>query len=456
MTATTASPLARLRTRATSLARGGTASVVAGSAYSNVLRIVSSMTLTRLLAPEAFGVVGVVMSVSVILTMLSDVGLYPFIIRHDQGNDTKFLDEVWTLRLGRSAVLTIAMAVAAWPAAAFMGKPVLAPVLAVYSLSFMIEGCSSLAFATAVREGKLWRLTLLEALTATIQLVFAVAFALLFRSSWTLVIAMLASAAVRSILSYAMFPGSTRRFAPDRARARELWAFSRVIAVSSFLSLLTLQADKLVLAQLMPLADYGHYVIAATLATAPIPLATGYAQRVLYPAYADAFRRGGAAALAGIFYAKRRSVTLLYMLAVGGLCGGAALLVRLLYDSRYADVAPLLGLLAISSTIYLPAVTADEALVAAGRVRWTFYATVARVVWLAAGGAIALLLHDTVMLVAVVGVMEVMAILCYWLGLHRLGVLKVGEEALGIAAALTGAALGYGLTLVAAAMLPGL
>jgi len=436
------------------LARGGTASVVAGSAYTNALRIVSSMTLTRLLDPDAFGVVGVVMSVSLILAMLSDVGLYPFIVRHDGNTDATFLDEVWTLRLGRSVVLTAAMAAAAWPAATFMEKPALAPVLAVYGISFLIEGCSSLAFATAVREGKLWRLTVLEALTATIQLAIGIAVAMVFRSSWTLVVAMLASGVVRTFLSFAMFPGSARRFAPSRERARELWSFSRLIAASSLLSLLILQADKLVLARLMPLADYGHYVIAATLAAAPTPLATGYAQRVLYPAYADAFRRGGAAALAAIFYAKRRTATLLYMAAVGGLVGGAPLVVSLLYDPRYAEVAPLLSLLAISATVYLSAISADEALVAAGLTRWPFYASITRVVWLATGGTIALLRHDTVMLVAVVGLMEVTAAICFSLGLRRLGVLQVGQEAVGLAAAAGGAALGFAATTAAAVLMP--
>lgn len=427
--------------------------MVANSAFTNGLRIVSSMTLTRLLTSEAFGVVGVVMSVSLILAMLSDVGLYPFIVRHDKAEDRRFLDEVWTIRLLRSAGLTLVMAALAWPAAMFMGKPELTPVLAIYSLSFLIEGFSSLAFATAVREQRLWRLTLLESLTAAIQLAISIVIALALRSSWSLVVAMLASGVVRSFLSYVFFPGARRRPVLSKERARELWGFSRFIAVSSFLSLLILQADKLVLARLMPLAVYGHYVIAATLATAPVPLAWSYSQRVLYPAYVDAARQGGNR-LAEVFYSKRRWVVLAFMAASGGLVGGAGLLVRLLYDPRYASVAPLLSLLALSTTLYLANHSSDEALIASGRPRWTLYANIVRVTWLAVGGTIALLQGDPFWLVAVVGLLEAVAAVAYWIGLRRIGVFRLGQELLGIAAALVGGGIGWSATWLASTLWP--
>lgn len=441
------------RARLIAVVRGGTASVVVNSVFTNVLRIVSSMTLTRLLSSEAFGAVGVVMSVSLILAMLSDVGLYPFIVRHQQAGERRFLDEVWTLRLVRSAVLTLLMAAAAWPAAIFMGKPELAPILLVYSLSFLIEGFSSLAFATAVREQRLWRLTMLESLTATIQLAISITIALVFRSTWSLVLAMLASGVVRTILSYLLFPGAGRRPVVSRSRADELWQFSRFIAVSSFLSLLILQADKLVLARLMPLAVYGHYVIAATLATAPIPLAWSYSQRVLYPAYAEAARAGGDA-LTRVFYAKRRWAVLGFTTAAGLLVGSASLVVRLLYDPRYVDVGPLLSLLSISTMFYLANHAADEALIASGRPRWTLYGNIVRVTWLGGGGTLALIQGDPYWLVAVVGFVEVVAAGAYWIGLRRIGVLRVGEELLGFAVAGVGVGLGWTAARTAAAVWP--
>ena len=148
-----------LRMRFIEIAAGGTASIVAAAIASNLLRVASSVTLTRLLDARAYGVVGVISSVAFILQLSSDIGVQPFVIRHKLGEDPAFLDEVWTLRLIRSTVLTLVMAALSIPIAGFLGKPEFAAVLAVWSVTFIIDGLASMTFATAVRQQRLWRLT---------------------------------------------------------------------------------------------------------------------------------------------------------------------------------------------------------------------------------------------------------------------------------------------------------
>lgn len=435
------------------MASGGTASILGSAIYSNALRIVSSMTLTRLLSAESFGVVGIITSVTYILSLMSDVGMFPFVVRHERGSESAFLDEVWTLRLLRMMALATIMLVLSHPIARFIDKPLLGPVIAVWSFSLVLEGLTSMTFATAVREQQLWRLTMLELIAATAQLVFSIAAALLLHSYWALVAAMLFSWALRAVLSYAMFPGSRRRFVLSRPRARELWQFSRFIALSSILTLFIMQADKVALARIMPLAAYGLYAIATTLAAAPLALAHQYVSRILYPAYAAAWR-DAPARLAAIFYPKRRLIVCAYMAAVGGMIGGAPLIIAILYDPRYQSVTPFLQLVALSTAFYMPNNAAEEALVAAGRQRYTLYANIVRAVWLVAGGAAALATHDILLLVAVFGLIEPLAQLCYWWGLRRIGLLRLAEEALGWAALAAGAALGLAIGKAAFAFFP--
>ncbi|WP_174275115.1 oligosaccharide flippase family protein [Sphingomonas bacterium] len=434
-------PTRGIASRLRGAARGGTASIVGSALTINILRIVSSMTLTRLLSAEAFGVSGIVFSVSMVIQLISDVGLYAFIVRHEKGDDARFLDEIWSLRLLRSAALTIVMAALSWPIAKVLGKPQMAAVLAVWSLNFIIEGLGSLAFATAVRQQKLWGLTAMEVIGAVTQLVVSILLALILHNYWALVFAMLAGFAIKAVISYTMFPGSRRRFVIDRPRARELWAFSRYIAMSSILTMLIMQSDKLVLARMMPLAVYGFYAIATTLATAPLPLAHTYTNRILFPAYSEA-ARADPPYLRDLYYSKRRLAALGYMFAAGGLIGGASLLVAVLYDHRYASVPPYLQLMAISTIVYFPNNAAEEALVASGRTRWTLYANIARIGWLGTMGIAALLAHQVMLLVAVVGTVEVAAMLVYWEGLRRLRLLNLWQEGLGFAAGAGGLALG--------------
>ena len=445
------SPPESLIGRARRLASGGTASIIGSAVYSNALRIVSSMTLTRLLSAEAFGVVGIITSVTYILSLMSDIGMFPFVVRHERGSDRDFLDEVWTLRLIRQIVLGAIMLAISIPIADFIHKPELAAVIAFWSFSMVVEGLSSMSFATAVREQQLWRLTTLELISATAQLAFSVAAALLLHSYWALAVAMMFSWVVKTLLSYVMFPHSRRRFVLSRPRARELWQFSRFIALSSILTLFIMQADKVALARLMPLAAYGFYAIATTLAASPLAPAHQYVMRILYPAYAAAWR-DAPERLAAIFYPKRRLIVCAYMAAVGGLIGMAPLIVAILYDPRYQSVTPYLQLVAFSTAFYMPNSAAEECLVAAGRQRYTLYANIVRAIWLVGGGAAAIATHDILLLVAVFGLVEPLAQFCYWWGLKRAGILRLREELLGWAMVAGGAGLGWTISTLALRM----
>jgi O-antigen/teichoic acid export membrane protein len=232
-----------------------------------------------------------------------------------------------------------------------------------------------------------------------------------------------------------------RRIHISPARSAELWRFSRFIALSSVLSLLILQSDKLVLAKLMPLSAYGLYAIAVTLAAAPGAIAAPYATRVLYPTYSRTVREAPAT-LRRVFYQARRKVVLLYMFCVGGLLGSAQLVVNILYDPRYHSVAPYLQLIAISTTLRIASNSANEVLIASGQMRATFFANVCRVVWLAIGGTIGLTTGKIMLLVAIVGTVEVPGMLCYWIFLHRQKLLNLREEAYGLGAGAAGAGLG--------------
>jgi lipopolysaccharide exporter len=431
--------------RVRQFAAGGVAAITVSVGMTSMLRIISSMTLTRLLDSHAYGVIGVITSIAYMLSMLADVGLAAFIIRHEEGDKPAFLDEIWTLRLVRGAMLTVAMIVASKPAAMLLGKPELAPVIALWSFSFLIDGLSSLAFATGVRTQKLWRVSMLDfglnAMTFCVSLMLAI----FWRSYWALITGMLCGAVFKCTLSYILFPSSRRRIAFSRMRSRELWGFSRYIAMSSMLSLLIMQWDKVVLARLMPLTTFGLYAIATTLAATPNAVNGPYAQRVLYPIFAKTARENPSS-LRHVLYQRRRKFVLFYMFAVATMIGGAPLLVEILYDDRYRGVAPYLQWIVLSPLLRLPSLIANQALIAIGRTRSTLFANMLRIPWLAVGGGIGFATGNIMLLVATVGTVEIPGILCFWFNLWRAKLLNVREEVYGLAAAGIGVAAGFGVS----------
>ena len=428
------------------IATGRVASIAFSVGATNVLRIFSSMTLTRLLDSAAYGVVGVITSVAYMLTMLSDVGIYDFLVRHEEGDQRDFLDQMWTVRLIRGIVLTVVMILIAKPITIFLDKPELAPVVAIWSLSFLFDGLSSLAFATAVRRQQLWRLSMMELAANVLTLVVSITIAALTHSYWSMIGGMLTGAAAKTILSYVLFGEGRRRWHFNAARSRELWSFSRYIAVSSILSLLILQSDKVVLARIMPLSAYGLYAIAVTLAAAPVGLATPYAIRVLFAVYSKKVREDRER-LRDIIYPTRRKVVLLYLAGVGGMIGAAPLIIEILYDPRYRGVTPYLQLLLISSALRMPSLAAKQVLIAIGRTSEQLIGNIACIVWLAVGGAVGLATGNILLLVAIVGTVEVPNLICFLYSLQRRHLVVWHEEAYGVAALLAGGALGYAVNL---------
>ena len=127
---------------------------------------------------------------------------------------------------------------------------------------------------------------------------------------------------------------------------RDLWRFSRVIAVSSALTLGDRAGGQARDGPHSPLSQFGIYVIAAALAAAPTVFAFNYPSAIVYPAVAEAWRD------------RPRSPSLLSVLGplLLSLClwrGGTVVGIRpdhpILYDPRYLPAGRYLSVLAISS-----------------------------------------------------------------------------------------------------------
>jgi hypothetical protein len=80
---------------------------------------VGNLILTRLLFPEAFGLMALVQVFLSGLQMFSDIGIQTSVIRSKRGEDPAFLDTAWTVQVLRGGLLWLGCLGIAGPAAAF-------------------------------------------------------------------------------------------------------------------------------------------------------------------------------------------------------------------------------------------------------------------------------------------------------------------------------------------------
>ena len=426
------------------VALGGTRTGVLGitTVGNLVVRTGSSMALTRLLTPDDFGIVGIIASVFFAVTMITDLGFQDFLIRHERADERHFRDVIWTIHAKRGIALCLALIIGSPLIAYAFAKPVVAMPLAAASLIFLINGVASLSLIIALRHDKSREIALIDFGLQIFQTVCCLLLALWWRNAWSIIAAMVAQSAARTLLSYRLFPESREHFANDPAVSREFRVFSQFILASSAMALVIGQTDKLVLGRLFTLGEFGLYAIALTIATAPLAFADSYVNRIAFPIYARTWREAPTD-LGNTYYRVRRLPASLYAFACGGLMGAASLAVALLYDPRYAAAATFVSLLMVGTALRLPNVAAAQLMIATGHVKKSMHVTIVRLIWVLAAIPAGLFVFGPIGVVAAIGLIEVPALVYCWIQLRNADVFKLHEEALFLALVALGAGIGW-------------
>jgi O-antigen/teichoic acid export membrane protein len=258
-----------------------------GFGTAQTLRLASNLILTRLLFPEAFGLMALITVFIVGLTMLSDVGIAPSIQQNARGDEPDFLNTAWTLGAIRGLVLWLCCFGLAPLAASFYDEPRLQTMLPVAGLSLLIAGFNPTRMESASRHLMLGRMTVLDIITQFISLIVMVALAFALRSVWALVIGTVIGAAIRLVMMHVFLPGPANRFRWETSAALELIHFGKWIFLSTLCGFLLLQGDKAILGRYLTLEKLGIYNIGFFLAGFPQALATNIMSRTMIPLHRE-------------------------------------------------------------------------------------------------------------------------------------------------------------------------
>jgi O-antigen/teichoic acid export membrane protein len=342
-----------------------------GHGFSQALRMASNLILTRLLYPEAFGLMALIMVFIVGLTMLSDVGVGPSIQQSKRGDEQAFIDTAWTIQLLRGVLLTLACGILGMVAARIYGDARLETMLPVAGLSLLVSGFNPTRIETASRHLVVGRLTLLELIAQFATLVVIFIMAVTLRSVWALVLGNVVGAAIRLAIMHFFLPGPRNRWHWEATAARELIAFGKWIFLATMCAFLLTQGDKAILGKYLSLEMLGIYNIGYSLASFAQGLAGTIMGKTMIPMYRECppgaslenFRKVRRAR-----FALTGSVFLLqFALAFGGIW-----LVSIMYDARFAAAGSVVVAIACMNVPYLVGMTYDIAALTAGDSRGAF------------------------------------------------------------------------------------
>ncbi|MGE8063650.1 oligosaccharide flippase family protein [Pseudomonas sp. NPDC089569] len=349
------SPSFSLRRRAISAGAWNLGALVTSQAF----RLGGNLVMARLLIPEMFGIMMIATTLSVVLHLLSDVGLRQNIIQSPRGDDPVFLNTIWTVQILRGLILfasTLLIAGGVWFAQSLnlwavdstYAAPELPLVLAVTGVLALLFGLQSTKVDLAVRALQQKKVVLAEFASQLAGLLIMLVLGYFTRSLWSLVIAGLASAVVSTLLGHFWFEGPNNRLQWDRSALDELVGFGRWILLSSAVGVLAMYGDRFWFGGSMTAAELGVYSIAVLILGS---LQLGMQRligAVALPSFGEASRVKDNDRLLKLYYRFKLMFDVACLFFCGLFLTGSQLLIDILYDHRYAQAGSMMAILSLS------------------------------------------------------------------------------------------------------------
>ena len=384
-----------------------------------------NVVLSRLLAPEIFGIMVIVNALRVGVELLTDVGIEQNIVHNRRGLEPDFFNTAWTLQMLRGAGLALIFLALAPLAAAFYAIDV--RVFLLVSLAPLLNSLHSTAIFVLVKQLEVKKRNLFELTAELFNFAVCCLFAWASPTVWSLLAGVLVAIGFRSALSYAL-PHPAHRVVLRREHVGTILRFGRWIFLASLLTYAAANFDRLALGRLAPLALLGIYGLARTIAELPATLAGRISYQVIFP-----YLSAGAGERVTVDRAMGRARLAFLVLAAGGIAtvaGWSDHAVDLLYDPRFHRAGPMLCLLLPAAWVAVVA-TLNEALVlGAGHPRAIGTAGVVRVALIAIGLPAGYLLHGFAGAIAAILAGELARYALLARAQARLGLLLARQDAL--------------------------
>ena len=411
---------------------------MAGFVFSQVFRLVSNLVMTRLLVPEMFGVMALAQVFLYIMTLISDIGIKPSIIRSERGEEPLFLNTAWTVGIFRGLVITCLVLatsfgikflndIGVFSQGSAYTSPQLPLIIAVMSLTTLISSFSSTKIILAGRRLLLGRVTLIDLISQVLGILVMVCWAFFIeRNIWALVSGALITSLVGVVLSHTAFPGIKNRFAWDKSAFWEIFHFGKWVLASSIISAILAQGDRLLLGNFLTAETLGIYAIAFFLASSVKQAIFKLNSMVFFPLFSE-INRGKKDNMANIYYRIRQKSDALTMTIAGVLFISGEKIVEFLFDDRYLNAGWMLSILSFSLLLTGPIIS-GALFLAIDKPKYVSLMSACETFFLLGGVFLVLMISGFEWAIWVIALYSLGAIPLDYYYKHKLGILNVFKE----------------------------
>jgi len=331
-----------------------------GAFFAKGLAFASKIILTRLLAPEAMGLMVLIISLTALFEVLTEVGIKQSVIQNKKGAQAEYLNMAWWFQSLRGIGLyAVAFFLTPWICGFYFDKPEL---LALHSkaelismvrtmfLVFLFGGFVSPRIYVLEKKFQFGKSVLIKQGSGVFGTAITIILAFMMQNVWALVIGFTSSILLLCISSHVFCPFRPM-FSYDRESFQNIYRFARGMLGLPLLTYIAFNIDVLVAGKMLSAGLVGMYGMALVLARAPQDLFGRIISPILLPAFAE--KQDNKEALCKAVLGITKITTLFAIPLVTLAIIFSKDILSLVYGQQYSAVAAPFGLLCIYALLLI-------------------------------------------------------------------------------------------------------
>lgn len=267
-----------------------------GAFIAKFLGFASKVILTRLLAPEAMGLMVLIISLTGLFEVFAEVGIKLSVIQNKKGAEREYLNMAWWFQSLRGVGLCgIAFLLAPWICEFYLYKPELLALhpnteivmmVRVAFFALLFYGLASPQVHVLEKEFQFGKSVLLKQGSGILGTIITIILVFFMHNVWAMIIGFVSSSLLFCLFSY-IFCSFRPGFYFDRDSFVEIYRYARGMLGLPILVYIVFNLDVLVVGKLISADLLGMYGMALVLARAPQDLFYRIVSPVLLPAFAE-------------------------------------------------------------------------------------------------------------------------------------------------------------------------
>jgi O-antigen/teichoic acid export membrane protein len=256
--------------------------LVSGRTSIAALNFLRNILLARLVSVEDYGIASTFIVAIAFVELMGDLGLDKLIVRHQHGNDARFVSVIQTIMVIRGGVLAGLMFLLAGTFAEVFNHPHLTWAYQIFALSPMIRSFVNLDVMRQQRQMAFGAIIKAEFMGALASVAVLWPLALILGDFRVMLVALIVEQVMRSIGTM-WLAHRPMRFGWDSAIMKGALAFGTPLILNGVVLLLTQQGERILVGNQFTARDLGFFSAALTLAMTPSLILSKISQSFFSP-----------------------------------------------------------------------------------------------------------------------------------------------------------------------------